>query len=152
MRSKVSLFIIASLLLFVFPLAGCSSGHPSDTLYEVPVAAMSAMPAVVQAAPQRVAMAYRFAAAAPDVLQQLPCYCGCGPMGHASNYACFWDEQGKFDPHALGCGICVDIAEDARRGLQQGLSLADIRSQVDADYSRFGPPTDTPPVVASTRP
>jgi hypothetical protein len=152
MRPIVSLLLVAAVLLFAFPLTGCSSRSPADAVHAIPVADMATMPAMVQTAPQRVAFAYRFAAAAPDVLQQLPCYCGCGPMGHTSNYACFWDELGNFDPHALGCGICVDIAEDARRGLQQGLSLADIRSQVDADYSRFGPPTDTPPVVASTRP
>ncbi len=108
----------------------------------------AALPAVVQQVSHRMREAYRFAAANPNVLEQIPCYCGCGPMGHRSNYACFWQEDGAVDEHALGCGICVDIAQDVMRELGQGRSLAEIRAQVDADYSRFGPATDTPPVVA----
>ncbi|MCB0112572.1 MAG: hypothetical protein KDD84_00695 [Caldilineaceae bacterium] len=111
------------------------------------MAEKGAMPAVVQRAPQRVQAAYRFAAANPDILAQIPCYCGCGPMGHESNYSCFWQKTGVVEEHALGCGICVDIAQDVMRGLEQGSSLADIRAQVDGDYSRFGPATDTPPVA-----
>lgn len=33
--------------------------------------------------------AYRFALARPDVLQYLPCYCGCASLGHTSNLSCF---------------------------------------------------------------
>lgn len=67
-------------------------------------------------------------------------------MGHDSNYACFWQETDVVETHAMDCGLCVDIAQDTMRGLRQGHSLADIRDQIDADYSRFGPSTDTPPV------
>jgi hypothetical protein len=108
-----------------------------------------AMPAAVEGAPQVVQEAYRFAAANPNTLQQIPCYCGCGGMGHIANYNCFWQPDGRVDEHALGCGICVDIAQDVRRGLEQGTPLDRIRAQIDADYSRFGPPTDTPAVAAS---
>lgn len=151
MRIHVSTILVATLLLMSLSLSGCS-GEDAAAQHHVAVAEASAMPAMVQAAPQRVAFAYRFAAGSPEVLQQMPCYCGCGPMGHTSNYACFWNESGQVDAHALGCGICIDIAEDAYRGLRQGRSLAEIRAQVDADYSRFGPPTDTAPVLAATVP
>jgi hypothetical protein len=40
----------------------------------------------------------------------------------------------------------VDIARDAMRLLGQGKSLAEIRSYVDRQYSKFGSPTDTEPV------
>ncbi len=36
--------------------------------------------------------AYEFAASHPEVLEQMPCYCGCKIMGHASNLDCFIDE------------------------------------------------------------
>jgi hypothetical protein len=72
-------------------------------------------------------------------------------MGHRSNYACFWQESGQVDEHALNCGICVDIAKDVWRGLERGQSLADIRAQVAADYSRFELPTDTDPVAVSAQ-
>lgn len=49
--------------------------------------------------------AYAYAARRGDVLQYMPCYCGCEKQGHRSNYACFmrgrtaagvpqWDEMG----------------------------------------------------------
>jgi hypothetical protein len=67
-------------------------------------------------------------------------------MGHTSNYSCFWQTDGGLELHATGCGICVDIAQDVLAGLGQGHSLHNIRAQIDADYSRFCPSTDTPPV------
>ncbi len=105
------------------------------------------MPVMVRQSPQRVREAYRFAAANPDVLAEIPCYCGCGGMGHESNYSCFFQDTGAMDTHALGCGICVDIAQDVMRGMNRGGTLAEMRAQIDKDYSRFGPPTDTPPVA-----
>jgi hypothetical protein len=32
---------------------------------------------------------YRFAVAHPEVLTFMPCTCGCGGLGHASNRACY---------------------------------------------------------------
>lgn len=110
------------------------------------MAELTAMPVELAAEPQRVTEAYRFAAANPEAAKQMPCYCGCGAMGHTSNYSCFWQTEGIVELHATGCGICVDIAQDTLRGLSQGRSLQEIRAQIDADYSRFGPPTNTPPV------
>jgi hypothetical protein len=105
---------------------------------------MSEMPAEVQSAPEIVRGAYQFAVANPDVLTQLPCYCGCGGMGHTSNYACYVageNEDGvmEFDNHALGCSICVDITADAMRMLDEGKSMTEIRTFVDQTYSAFGP-------------
>jgi hypothetical protein len=146
MRPLHRFSIVLILVLLGASLAGCNAVRSAEA-HPVYLAAMDAMPHAVQQAPAVVRNAYRFAAANAEVLQQLPCYCGCGGMGHMSNYHCFWQDSGQADSHALGCGICVDIAQDARRGLERGLSVAEIRAQVDADYSRFGPPTDTAPVV-----
>lgn len=124
-------------LLSVF-LAACSSAKDS-----LAMAPLSDMPAHVQAAPVSVRESYQFAVANPDVLQQLPCYCGCGDMGHTSNYACYAqnDDNGKiiFDDHALGCSICVDITQDAMRMLREGKSIQEIRASVDETYSKYGP-------------
>ena len=105
---------------------------------------MADMPMEVQSAPEVVRTAYQFAVANPDVLTHLPCYCGCGGMGHTSNYACYVageNEDGdlKFDNHAMGCSICVDITVDATRMLDEGKSMPEIRSFVDQTYSAFGP-------------
>ena len=61
----------------------------------------------VSAAPPLVREAYRFAIANPDVLDKMPCYCGCGGMGHKHNLACYVDRfeadgSPVFDYHALG--------------------------------------------------
>ena len=32
---------------------------------------------------------YRFAAAQPEVLNFMPCMCGCGSLGHVSNRSCY---------------------------------------------------------------
>ncbi|HXF63832.1 MAG TPA: PCYCGC motif-containing (lipo)protein [Caldilineaceae bacterium] len=149
------LILLLALILATTTVAGCgasSSEHPAGAgEHSVVMADAGAMPASVRAAPQVVQEAYRFAAANQDALEQIPCYCGCGGMGHTSNYACFWQPDGRVDEHALGCGICVDIAQDVRRGLAQGIPLDRIRAQIDADYSRFGPPTDTPAVAAASQ-
>jgi hypothetical protein len=88
--------------------------------------------------------AYRFAAANPDVLRALPCYCGCGGMGHTSSYACFVagesaDGNLRFDGHALGCSICVEIARDALLLLERGESIPTIRAHVENSYAQYGP-------------
>ena len=105
---------------------------------------MEHMPAEVQSAPVTVQEAYQFAAANPDVMENIPCYCGCGNIGHASNYACYVshvDDNGKiaFDNHALGCSICVDITQDVMRMLREGKSPPEARAYIDATYSRYGP-------------
>jgi hypothetical protein len=146
MWNRTSLLIIFLLLISSFSVGACGANAGTDRA-TLAMAEAHDIPTAVQDASQRVSDAYRFAAANPTVLEQIPCYCGCGPMGHGSNYACFWQSEGTVDEHALGCGICVDIAQDVMRGLQQGRSLSQIRIQVDGDYSRFGPATDTPPVA-----
>ena len=37
--------------------------------------------------------AYRYAAAHPEVLQYIPCYCGCGNIGHRHNGDCYIQDR-----------------------------------------------------------
>lgn len=139
-RRLVFPLLILSLLLSAF-LSACSTG---ETDHAYPMASMDDMPAGVQSAPVTVQQAYQFAAANPDVLTRLPCYCGCGSMGHTSNYSCYVssvDAGGAitYDPHALGCSICVDITQDAMRLLRQGKTVSEIKTYVDQTYAKFGP-------------
>ncbi len=107
------------------------------------MASLDIMPPAVLKAPKVVREAYQFAVANPHVLSEIPCYCGCGGMGHTSNYSCFVgvkdDGSKQFDGHALGCSICVDIARDAMRMTKRGAGVPAIRLYVDAAYSKFGP-------------
>ncbi|HET7010475.1 MAG TPA: PCYCGC motif-containing (lipo)protein [Anaerolineales bacterium] len=101
-------------------------------------------PEDIRSAPVVVRRAYAFAHEHPEVLSSIPCYCGCGVLGHTSNYACYiagedLDGNLVYDPHALACSICVDITLDASRLTEDGRSTAEIRSYIDSTYSRYGP-------------
>ncbi len=125
-------FIAASLLATA--LTGCSGSESGR----------SGWPESIRAAPVVVRRAYTFAHDHPEAAQHVPCYCGCGSIGHTSNYDCFIageDADGNpiYDEHALGCSICVDIALDAERLLADGDSLDQIRAYIDTTYSPYGP-------------
>lgn len=140
-RRKTPFLLISLLFLMSGLIAGCA-GTASGV--EMPMAPLEQMPAEVQAAPPAVREAYQFAVANPETMQALPCYCGCGPIGHTSNYACYVsgekaDGSLEFDAHALGCSICVDITQDAMRLLKQGKSVPEVRTYVDSTYAQYGP-------------
>lgn len=132
-------FVILVLILLAAPLSACST-QPQSSLRMMSTADM---PSEVQAAPAVVQQSYQFAAANPEVMKGIPCYCGCGNLGHTSNYSCYVsgvDAQGKisFDNHALGCSLCVDITQDTMRLLKEGKSVPEIKAYVDATYSKYG--------------
>ena len=88
-------------------LTGCGATPSAPAERDLKMAPMSMMPEAVQSAAAVTQQAYQFAVANPDVMQHIPCYCGCGSMGHTSNYACYVksaDDKGQvvFDTHALG--------------------------------------------------
>ncbi len=135
------LSIVAGLLTGCGATSNASSAQNTDALKMAP---MSMMSGDVKSAPVVTQQAYQFAVANPDILQHIPCYCGCGAMGHKSNYSCYIksvDATGKptFDSHALGCSICVDITQDAMRLTKEGKSPQDIKAYVDKTYSQYGP-------------
>jgi hypothetical protein len=144
-RRRFFLLLVIGLLSLGGLTTGCSASTSGDTVvHPFRMADLAPMPMEVQTAPVAVQQAYQFAVANPDVLKQLPCYCGCGDMGHTSNYACYVAGTNanatlKYDPHALGCSICVDITQDTMRLLKQGRSVSEIRAIVDETYSRYGP-------------
>ncbi len=110
---------------------------------DLSMASIKDMPAEVKSAPVTVQQAYQFAVANPNVMQQIPCYCGCGAMGHTSNYSCYissveTDGKVNYDTHALGCSICVDITQDTMRLLKQGKTVSEIKTSIDQTYSKYG--------------
>ena len=97
--------------------------------------------------------AYEFAARHPEVLQYVPCYCGCERAGHGGNHDCFVhsrDAQGKvtWDSHGYGCAICIDVAYSAMQMHNSGASASQIRTAIDQKYGARYPnatPTPKPP-------
>lgn len=145
MRSFRRLPMLVMMLMVVFSglLTACGA-KTSDDNHNLAMASLDKMPADVKNAPMTVQQAYQFNVAHPDVMTQIPCYCGCGSMGHTSNYSCYVsdvDTNGKvnYDTHALGCSICVDITQDTMRLLKQGKTVPEIRTYVDQTYAQYGP-------------
>ena len=136
---KLIFFSIIVVLLST-AISSCSAQGESSDLHMM---SMDQMPAEVQMAPVTVRTAYQFNAANPDIMKNIPCYCGCGNIGHTSNYDCYIsnvDANGviTFDNHALGCSICVDITQDVMRMLRDGKSPQATRAYIDATYSKYG--------------
>ena len=176
---RVVAAVIASLLVIGLggAVAGCSADHgaaaiaggaagvvqPSHTpdahaaagagvpTAEEAAAVWEARPDFVSGATHRTQTAYAFAVSRPDVVRWLPCYCGCGAMGHASNLDCFI-KPGEgvavvYEEHGSYCDVCVDIAHMAQDMLARGKSLIQIRVAVDSAFGGLAPgtPTQLPP-------
>jgi hypothetical protein len=83
---------------------------------------------------------YDFAAQHPEILNYVPCYCGCGTQGHKANEHCFVarrDSKGnvlEWDTHGFGCTICIDVAREAMQLYSSG---ADVRSIAGAIERRW---------------
>jgi Protein of unknown function with PCYCGC motif len=80
----------------------------------------------------RARTAYEAAREVPEVLAQLPCYCGCmSGFGHRNNLDCFHDE------HGVECTMCQDIAIDARDFYKNGIEITRIRQLIKDKYGRY---------------
>lgn len=140
-KARKLLFLSVIVVLLSTAISACSTQNQSSNLQLMP---MSQMPAEVQSAPVTVQTAYQFAAANPDIMKNIPCYCGCGNVGHTSNYSCYVsgvDAKSTitFDQHALGCSLCVDITQDVMRMTREGKSPQEAKAYIDANYSKYGP-------------
>jgi hypothetical protein len=99
----------------------------------------------------QVQQAYEFAARHPEVLQYVPCYCGCERIGHTANHSCFVKSRAangrvtEWDSHGIGCAICLQVGLDAMALYNQGVKPAAIRTAIDKKYaSSFPSSTPTP--------
>lgn len=142
--------MVATLLLASLLLGACGGGE-LKSLQTAPVA--SQLHPLIQEMPLKARSAYQYALDHNEVLSRIPCYCGCGSI-HSNVRECFVkaelpDGTVEWDFHGAACGICQDIVHDSMLMLQAGAPLIDIRAAIDQTYSRYAPPTDTPPVSAS---
>ncbi len=86
-----------------------------------------------------------------DLLQYIPCYCGCGEsVNHKSNLECFIHEMKPdgtmvWDSHGTTCNACLAIATESMSMHNDGKSYKEIRDTIDQKYKEgFAKPTDTP--------
>lgn len=77
-----------------------------------------------------VRQAYQAAKTAPEVVENMPCYCGCfASAGHRNNLDCFTDD------HGVGCELCRTIAIESVRMSQLGTPVPQIKRIIDERYS-----------------
>ena len=137
-RKFVFAFMVS--LLFSLNVSACST-NSQQKLHMMP---MDNMPMEVRSASMHVQQAYQFGAANPDILGDIPCYCGCESIGHESNYDCYVadvESSGMiiYDTHAVTCSICVDITQDVMSMIRDGRSTQDARAYIIAEYSKYAP-------------
>ncbi|MGP4076719.1 PCYCGC motif-containing (lipo)protein [Halobacillus sp. K22] len=164
------LSILLSLLL-ISGLAGCGSSsnpsseeehqatHEEDSIDQVngdireTTKNQDELPAFLDNKQENMQMLYTAAAKNKELLEQMPCYCGCGEsVGHRNNYDCFIHEdkaEGSvtWDDHATKCGVCLEIAAKAIVDYEEGKSIKEIRESIDQTYEKnYAEPTPTPEV------
>lgn len=138
--SRIALWYVVALAVVAIGTAGLwgvsqvlsGSSKPGDTRWTLSD----------QEAP--VVAAYLYAGSHRGEAARIPCYCGCRDLGHGSLTDCFINGRGDYEPHASGCGVCLDELADLRRILESGQGVEAARARIDATYSGLGRPTDTP--------
>ncbi|MDR0138695.1 PCYCGC motif-containing (lipo)protein [Metabacillus idriensis] len=114
---------------------------------------LSSLPSFLSDKPEDMQMIYSAAAKNRELLENIPCYCGCGESAnHKNNYDCFVNENKEngaivWDDHGTKCGVCLEIAAQSVLQLEEGKSIKEIRSEFDEKYKEgYAKPTPTPEV------
>jgi hypothetical protein len=149
-RAKRFAATVVSVALSVSVIAGCGNGkasvNPSATHQPQAAGAMvdaGTLPSLAGLS-ENVAAHYRFIKGHQEHAGRIPCYCGCGSLGHRDLKECFITANGGYERHGASCGVCQAEAQDLRDMLAQGMAIDEIRATIDANYSALGTPTDTP--------
>lgn len=114
-------------------------------------ASINVLPAFLDDKDETMRMIYGAAAEHSELLQWIPCYCGCAESAdHEHNGHCFYKEIRPdgvvvWDDHGTRCNVCLEIAAYSMMMQQEGKSELEIRNWVDATYKEgYAPPTPTP--------
>ncbi|MFD2923359.1 PCYCGC motif-containing (lipo)protein [Halobacillus naozhouensis] len=173
---RVKLLIVIGFLVGSL-MAGCSSNHTEETQQSstpsqpethsqhqhsseivmgdkrVKTPSYEVMPKFLKNKPENMQLIYTSASQHKELLEQIPCYCGCGEsVGHKNNYDCFIHDNKEngaivWDDHGTKCGVCLEIAAQAMIDYQNGKSVQEIRENIDAQYKQgYAEPTPTPEI------
>jgi hypothetical protein len=114
-------------------------------------ASVKELPSFLEDKPENMVIIYSAAAQHKEVLENIPCYCGCGTSaGHKSSYDCFVHEKKEdgslvWDDHGTRCGVCLEIAATSVIEFKNGKSVKEIRDLIDEVYKEgYSTPTPTP--------
>ncbi|MDM5188077.1 PCYCGC motif-containing (lipo)protein [Bacillus sp. DX4.1] len=109
------------------------------------------LPSFLSTKPEQMQKIYQMAGEDHELLEWIPCYCGCGEsVDHKSNKNCFVREvknSGEivWDSHATICANCLEIALQSVSLKKNGMSTLEIRQYIDKQYKEgYAKPTPTP--------
>lgn len=148
----LALLVVAGIVSAWFLSGGSSSGSPGISSAEPPAAIdPKTLPAslknrlVLPAKPlakrpytlepsnfkdPETVKSYEAARAVPEVLEHMPCYCGCfSNSGHRNNLDCFKDNHGET------CALCRTIAIESRAMSEQGMATEQINIAINEKYA-----------------
>ncbi len=156
---KLTLLLIAVVLI----TAACSNNnseqhHDEHSVHTLPngdiqevTASVEELPTFLDDKAEQMKLVYQLAAEHADLLDWIPCYCGCGTSaGHMSNRNCFTKEIREdgsvvWDDHGTRCAVCLNIAIQSIQLQKDGLTTKQIREQIDKEYgAEYTNPTPTP--------
>lgn len=145
--------LILAVMTVLF-IAGCSeSGTGSVTdehahhadhdaeLYEE-TSGFDVLPVFLQDYTANTAARYARVSDYADYLKAINCYCGCMAYGapHESLYRCYIagtkaDGSVTWSDHSANCGICLMEFDDIIKLADEGKSIDEVRTAIDAKYA-----------------
>lgn len=124
-------------------------GHASGDIQEE-TASADILPSFLDNKSEDIRLVYQIAGQSTEILEWMPCYCGCGESaGHKSNLNCFIEEKREdgtivWDDHGTRCFVCLEIAVQSAKMHKDGMSLKEIRQTIDNTYKEgYAKPTPT---------
>jgi len=144
------------------PTTRVAAQGPATAIKPAPAGALPPLPKVPYEPARPMAVVqqvYEFAARHPEVLQYVPCYCGCERNGHGGNHDCFVKGRAangritEWESHGIGCQVCIDVGRDAMLLFNSGASVTAIRDAIEKKYQPHYPsstPTPKPPQPRKT--
>lgn len=113
-------------------------------------ASAEVLPSFLDSQDENIRLIYQIAGQSTEILEWIPCYCGCGEsVGHKSNLNCFIQEKREdgtivWDDHGTRCLACLEIALQSAKMHKDGMSLKEIRNAIDEAYKEgYAEPTPT---------
>jgi len=123
--------------------------HASGDIQEE-TASADVLPSFLNNKSEDIRLVYQIAGQSTEILEWMPCYCGCGEsVGHKSNLNCFIKEKREdgtivWDDHGTRCLVCLEIAVQSAKMHKDGMDLKEIRQKIDDTYKEgYANPTPT---------
>lgn len=129
--TKINALLVIGALLFTSGVVWYTLKGPAED-HRVALAKPNVMTLDPEQFSGQARAAYEAAREVPEVLAQLPCYCGCmSGFGHRNNLDCF------HDTHGVECTMCQEIAIDARGMYKSGMDITRIREKIKDKYGKY---------------